>query len=159
MILVDHNEKLFNNTMCFVGTEFTQVTPKKDFRILIANVDKFPRTFTKGQKIIISSEHPNAMKESSITHGEVLRVAVESLYRRRPCDAKAEDVINKSLAKNREELFGETKEAPITSETVPLSVEDKYHPAIRKMLKKHEYLWSGELGHINVTSHPIVLIL
>lgn len=58
------------------------------------------------------------MIESPIIHGEVLVVTVEKLYRKSPYDGKAEAVINRYLAKNREEVFGEKGEDPITEETV-----------------------------------------
>lgn len=44
------------------------------------------------------------------------------------------------------------------AETVPLSVDEKQHTDIQKMLMKNESMWTGELGHINVISHVIDLI-
>ena len=158
LITVDPIKKLFDTSMCLVGAGIAQVEPNKEYRILIANMGKDPRTLTIGQTVATAGEHPTQVTEAPFNHGEVLGIAVENLYRKRPLDVKAEEVINASLAKNREQAFGETEKEPITAETVPLDVDEKHHPAIRRMLKKHESMWSGKLGHINVTTHRIDLI-
>lgn len=105
----------------------------------------------------VTTEHP--MTEEPITHGEILCVAVENIYCKRPCDAKAEDVTNCTLAKNREQVFREKEGAPVTAETIPFGVDSKHHRKIRKMLKKNESMSLGQLGEINVTSHLIDFIL
>lgn len=109
--------------MCLVCTGTAHVTPNTDFRIPIANLGKHPKTIAIGQTFSVAAEHPTSIMESPITHVELLCVAVEKLYRKRPCDARDEEVINQSLAKNREAAFGEKEEATIRAETVPLSVD------------------------------------
>lgn len=120
-------KKLFNSSMCLVCTGIEHVTPSTDFRILLGNVGKHRKTLTVGRTVAVAAEHPTLIMESPITHGEVLGVAVEKLYPKRPCDVKADEVINRYLAKNREEVFGEKEEEPITVEAVSLSVDKKYH--------------------------------
>ena len=59
------------------------------------------------------------------------------------------------LQKTKEETIKETMRA----EEVPLEeVPEEYHQRIRKMLKKHESMWLGELGEISVTEHSIDLV-
>lgn len=141
--------------MSFVGKCIVKVNPNTDFRIFIVNVGNINR-LTIGQTVSVVAELPASIMDSPINHGEVRGVAVKKLYLKGPCDAKAEEVINRSLAKNQEAKFGESEEKPITAETVPLSVDKNYHAATGKMLKKHESMSYYELGNRNVTTHHIV---
>lgn len=65
------------------------------------------------QAVAVVAEHPNSILESPRMHNEVLGVTVQKLYPKRPCDAKAEEVINRSLAKNQDAEFGGKEEEPI----------------------------------------------
>lgn len=125
LIVVEHILRLFDSNMCLVGTSFTQVTPNTEFYVHFANNGKHPKTLTEGLTISTAAEHLTAMMEAPITHGEVLGVAVEKLYQKRPCEAKSENVVNCALVKNREQVFGEAEERPITVETVTLGVDAK----------------------------------
>ena len=58
----------------------------------------------------------------------------------------------------RETNHGVREETPITVETVELDVERADHEKIRRMLRKHESLWDGTMGEINITKHSIDLI-
>lgn len=98
-----------------VLTDVVQVTPNIDFRILIADVGKHPKILSIVQSIAFIAEHLSSMMEYPLTHGEVLGVAVENLYRKRPCDAKAKAVVNGSLARNKEHAFGEKQDEPIAA--------------------------------------------
>lgn len=60
--------------------------------------------------------------------------------------------------RNLEGVFGE-KDEHSTAEAVLIYVGNRNHPAIRKMLTKHESIWLGKLGAINVIAQPIYLIL
>lgn len=158
LIVVEPVWRIFDSNMCLVGTGVTQLTPNTELRVLFAYLGKNPKTLTEGQTIATAVEHPTAMMGAPITHGEVLGVAVEKLYRKSLCHAKSENVINRALSNNREQVFGEAEEKPITAETVPLGLESKYHPEIRKVLNKHESMWLGQLGEIKVTTLSIDLI-
>lgn len=87
--------------MCLVGTGVTKVTPNKDLRILVTDMRKHTKTLTIGKTIAIATENFTNMTEATIKHGEVLSVAVKKMYRKRPCDDKAEDVVNRALPKTR----------------------------------------------------------
>ena len=90
------------------------------------------------------------MAETNLYYGEMLGICSDDThYKKRTVNVKDIDTINQHLADNRESHAGKD-EKPVTAETVELHVDEKYHPTIRKMLKKHESLWSGELGKIVV---------
>ena len=84
-------------------------------------------------------------------------MCIRDSYKKRTVNVKDIDTINQHLADSRESHAGKD-EKPVTAETVELHVDEKYHPTIRKMLKKHESLSSGELGKINTVQHRIDLI-
>lgn len=136
--------------MCIVGTGVAQATRNTDFRIVVTKMGKHSNNLTIGKTIAVVTEHPTAMKEAPITYGEIPSEAIEKMYRKRLCDPKVEDVINLALAMNLEQVFGEKEEALLRDETVAIRVGSTHHPKVRKMFKKHEFIWLVQLGEINV---------
>lgn len=67
------------------------------------------------------------------------------------------DVTNKHLEDVREAVVGKADDT-IDADNVTISVDEKYHPEIRKMLHKHNKPWSGWLGNVNITQHKSNLI-
>lgn len=110
-----------------------------------------------GQAIARTTNHPTTRLASTLTHGELLGVLDhKNAYRKRNNNTRDIAVINRQLGDAREAHLGDD-ETPIMAETVPLGVEEQYHPTIPKMLKKHDAMWSGKLGEINITKHTISL--
>lgn len=107
LILVEHIWRIFDNNICLVGNDVTQVTPNTEFDVIVAKLGKKSMTLTGGQTVASAAQHTNDMMEATITRGEVLGVAVQNLYRKRPCDGKLGNVYNHALAKNREQVFGD----------------------------------------------------
>lgn len=101
LILVNPNKQLFRNTLCLVCTYVAQVQPNTFFKIIIANIGQNQTTLNVVQTVTVAVERRISSVERPITHGEVLRIAVEKLYLKRPSVAKAEEVINASLSNNR----------------------------------------------------------
>ena len=101
--------------------------------------------------------HPTNLAESHVTHGALLGISEETHYKKRPLNVRDIETINKHLADAREAHAGKDEE-PITADTVELHVDNKYHLKIRNMLRKHESLWAGQLGNINITEHSIDLV-
>lgn len=91
--------------MRIVGTGVAKASPNTNLRIIVANMGNTAKTPTIGRTISGRMDHPTDMNGEPITYGEVLGVAVEKMYWKRPCDAKAEDVINRALEKNRKNVF------------------------------------------------------
>ena len=78
-------------------------------------------------------------------------------YKKRNLNARDTALINKHLADLRESHMQED-ETPMTAENIDLSeVSEEYHEEICKMLRKHETMWSGKLGNINITEHSIAV--
>ena len=105
--------------------------------------------------------HPTQIIESNTTHGEFLGIVDDTQhYRKRDISTKDVDVINRHLADAREasEFGKRADETEITVDNIALGVDNKHHDSIRKMLRKHEEMWTGELGTIHVTEHNIDLI-
>lgn len=80
LIVVETNNKLFKTNIFLVGTAVAQGEPHTELRILVANFTKQPKTLTIGQTISTTTEHPSALVESLVTHGEVLCVVVWNIY-------------------------------------------------------------------------------
>ena len=168
LIQVESLPKLYTNQLCMIGNGIAQVIPGKSFKILVANIGHQPITLLKGQKIARAEPHPTSVVESDIMLAEMLGIAEEepstdvkmkNTYRKRPGLQSGHDaeLINKHLADLRESHM-EQDEKPVTAEDIPLDdVDPKYHETIRRMLKKHEQMWLGQLGEINVTEHTIEL--
>lgn len=64
------------------------------------------------------------------------------------------DVVHKDLTDARESTVSKVDEA-FDAGNVKLSVDEKYHPEIRKMLRKHKDHWSGQLGNVNISQNRI----
>ena len=79
-------------------------------------------------------------------------------YKKRDINIKDIETINRHLADQREANHGVRELKPITADTVKLDVDKAHHKKIRKMLRKHESLWDGTMGEINITKHSINLV-
>ena len=159
MILVEPTERLLSKHNCSAATGVNHVHPDKEFRVLDANFSRHPVHLIQGQCIATAEDHPHSLTETDISHEEMLGIAeADNMYRKRDYNAKDINLINQHLADAREAILGEDAEEPITADTVELGVDEKLQPEIRKMLRKHEHLWSGKLGKISVAQHHINLI-
>lgn len=81
----------------------------------------------------------------------------KTVYNKQNKSARDVYVINKHLADAREVFFSKADET-MDEDNAKLNVDEKYHPEIRKMLRKQNNLWSGLLGNLNITQHLIYLI-
>ncbi len=168
LISVEPIAKLLHNQLCAVGNGIAQVTPGIPFKVLMANFGKGPITFLKGQKVANAESHPTSVVETDLMLAEMLGIAVEhegndvsidgsNTYRKRKITTKSVDTINQHLADLRESHM-EQDEEPITADKIPLDeVPENLRCRVRQMLKKHEQMWLGKLGEINVTEHGINL--
>ena len=79
--------------------------------------------------------------ESNVSHAEMLGLVddkTDNLYRKRNLNARDTTLINQYIQDSRNSHM-DAEETPITAADIDLSdVETKHHPAIRKMLKRHE---------------------
>ena len=79
-------------------------------------------------------------------------------YKKRQIDARSLDTINQYLSKLQESKE-EATDKKMRVEDIPFEdISEEYHQQIREMLKKHEAMWLGGLGEINVTEHAIDLV-
>lgn len=91
--------------------------------------------------------------ESNISHGEMLGIIdTKKVYKKRNQPTRDIDVIYKHLADAREAAVKKADET-INAETVKLCVDEKYHLEIHKILREHNYTWSGRLGNVNKTQN------
>ncbi len=166
LVEVEPNQQMLEAHSCLAGYGVAQVSPGRPFKILIANFGDQPTTLLRNQTVAKAKPHPTSIKESNISHGELLGILKEgtpsgesktNTYRKRNVDARDAETINKHLADMREAHMG-SEESPTTAEDIELDVEEKYHSTIRTMLKKHESMWNGKLGDINVVEHSIDLV-
>ena len=164
IIQVEPLEKLFTNQLCMVGNGIAQVKPGIPFKVLIANMGRESITLLKGQKIAAAEAHPTTIIESDVMLAEMLGCTREdagakkkSTYRKRQAKANDTELINRHLADLRESHM-EKDEEPITAEDIPLDdVPTEYHDRVRRMLQRHEHMWLGKLGNINVIEHGVDL--
>lgn len=79
--------------------------------------------------------------KSTITHGDMLAVvATKNVYNKRNKSNGDIDVIKKHLPDSREDAVRKDDET-IDADNVKRLVDKKYHPEVRKMIRKHNVLW------------------
>lgn len=61
VIVVEPNKQLFDTNMFLLCTGVAQVMSNTDFRLLVANAGKHPKTLTVGQNFYIVAEHPTSI--------------------------------------------------------------------------------------------------
>ena len=164
LILVEPAQRLFKNHMCLAGAGVAQVVPDKPFNITVANFGKHPVILRSGQRIATAEPHPTTLIESSTTHGKVFGITEsdpsvpQGKYRKRSTSVKDTKIINQHLADDRESHMDQD-DKPATADDIPLTgVPPELETRVRDMLRKHEKMWSGELGNITTTEHPIDLV-
>ncbi len=159
-ILMDPNARLYRNHACLASNGVAEVTADKPFKVLVANFGDHPKPLAVGQVVATANVNPTNLVESTMSHAELLGLCNDKTamrYRKRNANARDEAVINEYLRDLRSSHMGED-EKPVTADDIDLSGVDKsYHKRIRAMLRKHESMWSGQLGEITVTEHRIEL--
>ena len=105
------------------------------FRVLIANFARHTVRLKAGQTVDIASHHPTAMAEADISHAGLLGITTNNTnYSKWQVDVKDINTINEQFPDNRESHTLNDRK-PVTAVTIELSVDEKYEPRIRKMLK------------------------
>ncbi len=159
-VLMEPNARLYRNHTCLASNGVAEVEADKPFNVLVANFGNHPKQLALGQVVATAYANPTDLVESTISHAELLGLCDDKAamrYRKRNADARDETVINNNLRDLRSSHMGED-EKPVTADDIDLSGVDKsYHQRIRAMLRKHESMWSGQLGEITVTEHHIDL--
>jgi len=159
LVIIEPFHKLYERHECLAGTGVYQATPGKPFNIMIANFAKHPFVLTSNQTVAHCDDHTTALAESDMSHAELFGIVEDDTkYRKRDFNAKDVNLINKHLEDARNAAVDQSDDTPITADNVELHVDKKYHPKIRKMLRKHEKIWEGRLGKITATTHRIDLI-
>lgn len=100
--------------------------------------------------------------ESNIFHKKILSIVPESepyeqissLFRKRQKSGKDPELINKHLADLRES-HTDQDETLMKVVDIPLVVPEEPHENIRTLLEKHDPMWFGTFGCINVTKNSI----
>lgn len=161
-------DRLYQNWFCLAAAGVAQVQPDQPFNVLLANFSDEPVTLHKGQRVATAVGAPKQLKESAISHGEmlglftdeeILSLHVEPNRFRKRNDLKVEDSkkMEKHLADAKTSKEGDS-DKPITADDLDLSdVDTKHHDEIRNMMRRQEDMWSGKLGNITVTEHTIEL--
>lgn len=155
LIMVEPLPCLYDKHNCLAACAVYQATSGKELGILIASFSTKPVHLAEGQAVAKGAEHPVALMERTITHGEMLGVVkTKTVYNKRNKSTRDIDVINKHLADAREAAVSKADET-IDFENVRFGVDEKYHQEIRRMLRKHNVLWSCRLGNVNNTQYGI----
>jgi len=159
-IMIEPNDQLYHNLLCRAGTGIMDVKRDQPFHILVANFAEHPIDILPRQVVAYTSDHPETLTKSHISHGEMLGVISandDAKFRKRPLNVRDIDVINRQLADQRELHMGKD-EKPVTADDINIDVPVDKEEAVRSMLRKHESMWSGQLGEINVTEMRIDLV-
>ncbi len=159
-VLMEPNGRLYRNHTCLASNGVAEVEADKPFKVLVANFGDYPKQLAQGQVVATAYANPTNLVESTISHAELLGLCDDKeamRYRKHNANARDESVINDYLRDLRSSHMGED-EKPVTADDIDLSgVPKSYHKRIRTMLRKHESMWSGQLGEITVTEHHIDL--
>ena len=150
---------LYSKTQCAVAAGVHQAEAGKPFGVFVANFTTKPVILTPGQVVATTDEHPAALMETDMSHGEMLGITDQATrYRKRDHSSKDIKLINRHLADARDAALKADDDEPVTADTVELGMTEGKEEEIRAMLKQHESLWSGKLGEISATKHHIRLI-
>jgi len=68
---------MYESKMCLTGNGIAQVEPGKEFGIFIANFGKTAQKLKAGTKVATAKAHPKWIKESNISHSDMLGIVVE----------------------------------------------------------------------------------
>lgn len=159
LVQVEPYRKLYETRQCVASHGIAHIEPRQQINIMIANFGNKPITLLRGQRVATANPQPAAIAESNISHAQIFGIESDAkqIYRKRDFNARDTALINQYLADSRNSHMNE-EEKPVTAEDIELSeVEQKYHPRIREMLKRHEAMWNGRLGEIKVAEHAIDL--
>lgn len=147
-ILVDSYMPIYTNAMRLAGTCIGNVEPDQPFRILIANFGDHPIALLTHQVVGAASTHPEKQFESHMSHGEVLGLSPDdrdTKFHKHHVNVRDIETINKHLAYQWEE-HTYVRDKRITADDIEIDEPDDNKSAIREMLRKHERVWSGQLG-------------
>ena len=157
LVVIEPNQRLFENHQGLSEAGVQQVEPGKTFRIFIAKFGKHYVDLRPNKVVAKTEDHSYYITEADILHGEVLdRRAYTTRYLKRDTEARDIETINNHLADGREAHAG-VDETPTTVDNIELKVHERYHTDVCNMLQRHENICTGKLGDINTTKHGIDL--
>lgn len=122
---------------------------------MVDNFSSLLITLIPNQHVAKVDDHLNSLIESNISHGQMLRILDTSTtkYCEREYEAKDINLINKHLADECEAACGQEDEKPITADIVELGIDSSLQHKVLSMLRKHEAIWSENLGEITATTN------
>lgn len=126
---------------------------------MIANLVDKPMKLFKGQRVATTDLHPLRITESTFTHAEIFGINENEhyMYKKRILSARDTTLTETYLVDSRNSSMNE-EEKSMTADNINLNDDNKiFHQRIRDMLRKHENMRNGLLGHINVAEHAIDL--
>ena len=163
LILVEPVERLYNDRTCLTAAGVADVRSNEPFKLLVANFGPKAVDLKPNQVVAMAETHPENLVESHISHAEMLGLIPDdpipgtSKYRKFNFNTSDENLINRQLADEREKHMG-ADEKPMTADDIELDIPVEKEKDVRDMLRKHEKIWNGELGAINVTDMRIDLV-
>ena len=163
LILVEPVERLYNDRTCLTAAGVADVRSNEPFKLLVANFGPKAVDLKPNQVVAMAETHPENLVESHISHAEMLGLIPDdpipgtSKYRKFNFNTRDENLINRQLADEREKHMG-ADEKHMTADDIELDIPVEKEKDVRDMLRKHEKIWNGELGAINVTDMRIDLV-
>ena len=161
-------DSLYHDRQLAVANGIVQSDPSRRTQILIANFSNVPRKLPKGKHVATFSPCPDYVVESPVAVGE----AIGTLETCNPKRAATTGQVAAQTALTVEESSYVPPKEPSTehrsdswggterpsAKSVDLShVPKDYAERFRKMLEKHDDMWSGHLGEITTVQHHIDL--
>lgn len=151
-------QRLYKNHLCTTRIAIFKVITHKPFRIFVADFGKTPKPLVDGHIIKTTDTHLETLVQSNISHPKILSLIDEkNQHIKRNINTRDVKVINRQLPNTREDHCDGDKKT-IAADNVDIGVDEKYHPEIRRIIKWHERLRSGQVGQVNCTQHVMVLI-
>ena len=77
LIQIEPHNRLYQTHLCLAATGINEVQPNKPFHILVANFSEEPVSLAKGQCIAKVVGSPKRLRESKVSHGEMLGIFSE----------------------------------------------------------------------------------
>lgn len=72
--MIEQYDQLYNKKLCRAGTGIIDVHRDKSFQILVANFGERAIDLLPDQVVAYSTDHPETVTESHISHGEMFGV-------------------------------------------------------------------------------------
>lgn len=174
LIVLQPIARLFENHRLSAANGVASVEPGTPFTIFVANLGKVPKRLGKGQIVASALRHPTKLVTSNIMVAEFLGLTKDEdeqddqpkgesptqdnhLVGGNPTEETEIKHQTGEDEKNKSKSDSWTEDQPTAADLDLSHLPKDQQERLRKVLLKHDGIWSGHLGLINTVTHTIPL--